>query len=617
MNIIEKIIKISIFSTLFYSSFLKAEINITLIDDNITSYKRVLKEIQSSKDSSKNEELVLEEALLKKLIKISKNDTNKTMSSKNRYHLYAIKSESDYRKLYENYIIDLKNKEYISNNLQDLKSKKEAILKQIESNKHIKIKPIILKIQYKLYKKEFSILNREVEELKKELKRDILLFEIKLKDIFLNDKIAKEHILNYQKVISSLELHIRTYEIRKERLGLIKDANNTIELGEQIKELKEAEKTTKAIEAEEHFIIFSKALKDRDIDIVQKEKKALDILYDSIYTSNIVRELDTLLLRLQKHYLGTLQTIKGSLKEEFKDTIYTIWEKINQPILTIGETKISTIKLSLAFLIFIFGFLIGKIYKLSIKRVTKTTHNITPSTQMLLANLGYYLIVIISFFVMLNILGISLSSIALVAGALSVGIGFGLQNIVSNFVSGLILMFERSLKIGDFIEFNSGIRGHVSDIRMRSTTITTNDNIDVIVPNQDLIQNHVINWTMNDRIRRFRIPFGVAYGTDADKVECIILEAVKTSGGLDIYENATKKTCIIMTEMGDSSVNFELFVWIKGREILWPRRTKARFLRLIYKTLNTHGIEIPFPQRDIHLKGIDNPIPVIIKKDFP
>ena len=212
-------------------------------------------------------------------------------------------------------------------------------------------------------------------------------------------------------------------------------------------------------------------------------------------------------------------------------------------------------------------------------------------------------------------LGINLSSIALVAGALSVGIGFGLQNIVSNFVSGLILMFERSIKIGDYIQLDEDLRGHVSDIRMRSTTITTNDNIDVIVPNQDLIQNRVINWTMNDRIRRFKIPFGVAYGTDADKVVEVILEAVETSGFTDIYKDSYRHTRVIMTGMNDSSVDFQLFVWIRGREILYPRRTTSRFLMLIYKTLNVHGIEIPFPQRDLHIRSVDGEIPLVLKKE--
>ncbi len=110
-----------------------------------------------------------------------------------------------------------------------------------------------------------------------------------------------------------------------------------------------------------------------------------------------------------------------------------------------------------------------------------------------------------------------MAPIALVAGALSVGIGFGLQNIISNFVSGIILMLERSIKIGDYIEIDDNTRGKVTDIKMRSITVNTNSNIDITIPNQSLVENQVTNWSMHDKIKRFEIPFGVAYGTSPER----------------------------------------------------------------------------------------------------
>ena len=242
---------------------------------------------------------------------------------------------------------------------------------------------------------------------------------------------------------------------------------------------------------------------------------------------------------------------------------------------------------------------------------TDSVERSSYSARMIISNIGYYLIIIIAFFSSLKVVGINLSSLAVVAGALSVGIGFGLQNIVSNFVSGLILMFERSVKIGDYIQINDDMRGRVTDIRMRSTTIKTNANIDIIIPNQDFIQNNVINWTMTDNIKRFEIPFGVKYGTNPQQVIDVILKAVKESGFQDIYTSRTRYTNVIMTEMGDSSVNFNLFVWIKGREILKPKRTTSKFLILIYNTLNEHNIEIPFPQVDLHVRSIEAALPII------
>jgi len=176
-------------------------------------------------------------------------------------------------------------------------------------------------------------------------------------------------------------------------------------------------------------------------------------------------------------------------------------------------------------------------------------------------------------------------------------------------------MVERSVKIGDYIQLDDNLRGHVVDIKMRSITVNTNSNIDVIVPNQDLIQNRVINWTMNDKIRRFEIPFGVAYGTDPQKVIDVVLKAVKESDFNDIYTTQERHTRVIMTGMGDSSVNFELFVWLVGREILYPKRTTSRFLILIYNALYENGIEIPFPQQDLHIKSIETTFPVSLKKE--
>ncbi len=306
---------------------------------------------------------------------------------------------------------------------------------------------------------------------------------------------------------------------------------------------------------------------------------------------------------------NTLDKAGVSTEYDFYHLLHIIIKTLTEPMFSINNTQISLAKLFIALAVFIFAFILGGFYKVQInKRVSKKA-NISSSTQTILANMGYYLIIVIAFFIMLNILGINLSSLALVAGALSVGIGFGLQNIVSNFVSGLILMFERSVKVGDFVELSDSLRGRVLDIRMRSTIISTNANINVIVPNQNFIENNVINWTMHDMIKRFEIPFGVAYGTKPQVVVDIIMRAVENSGFTDLYKDNEKTTRVVMTKMNNSSVDFELFVWIKGDNILRPKRTISRFLILIYDTLYENGIEIPFPQMDLHMKEQNKKIP--------
>jgi small-conductance mechanosensitive channel len=318
----------------------------------------------------------------------------------------------------------------------------------------------------------------------------------------------------------------------------------------------------------------------------------------------IVDDVDILLNNMEHFILGTLETLQTKGVQKIRDDIAIVWSVINQTLFTINKTPINVFKLVLSLAIFIGGFFLGNFYKKYIKSLNTKRKSINASTHTLIINIGYYTIFIITFFIVLKVMGIDLSSITLIAGALSVGIGFGLQNIISNFVSGIILMFEHSVKIGDYIEFDENLRGHVVDIKMRSLTINTNSNIDIIVPNQDLIQNRVVNWTMNDNIRRFEIPFGVAYGTNPQKVIQVILDAVENHNADDLYNTTERHTRVIMTGMGNSSVDFELFVWIKGKEILFPKRTTSRFLILIYDTLYENDIEIPFPQQDIHIRSI-------------
>jgi len=315
--------------------------------------------------------------------------------------------------------------------------------------------------------------------------------------------------------------------------------------------------------------------------------------------------LTLLVVILPMFALDTNDSIHGIY--DFSHDIYSqIIALLLKSIFIINGTEVSILKIIIAFSIFIFAFIVGGFYKHYIRKIAKDRTNISSSTSTILSNLGYYIIIIIAFFIALNTIGINLSSIALVAGALSVGIGFGLQNVVSNFVSGIILMFERSVKVGDFVELSNELKGHIVDIRMRSTILQTNSNINVIVPNQNFIQNNVINWTMNDDIKRFDIPFGVAYGTKANKVIEAVLEAVQKSGFTDIYTSEENTTRVVMINMNNSSVDFELLVWIKGKEIFHPKRTTSRFLVLVYEALYENGIEIPFPQLDLHIKSQPN-----------
>ena len=173
------------------------------------------------------------------------------------------------------------------------------------------------------------------------------------------------------------------------------------------------------------------------------------------------------------------------------------------------------------------------------------------STVYAFTRLVRYLVWIVGTLIGLNYLGFDLTSLAFLGGAIGVGIGFGLQNIFSNFISGIIILVEKTLKIGDFVDLQSGVRGTVTEIAMRYTRITTNDSVDVLVPNSEFINGRVTNWTFNERSRRIRVPFGVAYGSDKDAVREAGLAAAKTVKGLLIDERHPADVRLV--NFGDST----------------------------------------------------------------
>jgi len=195
-----------------------------------------------------------------------------------------------------------------------------------------------------------------------------------------------------------------------------------------------------------------------------------------------------------------------------------------------------------------------------------------------------------------------MTSISLIAGALSIGIGFGLQTVVSNLIAGIILMFERTIRIGDTIELSDTLRGKVTDMRIRSTTIQTFDNVDIVVPNASFIQNNVINWTLEDKTRRIHVPFGVAYGTEVEDVKKVVLDELKQSALVYIKNDIDKAPEVWMVAMNNSSVDFELLVWIEWASKFRPNALRSDFLILIYNALRKNGIQIPFPQLDLYVK---------------
>jgi small-conductance mechanosensitive channel len=218
------------------------------------------------------------------------------------------------------------------------------------------------------------------------------------------------------------------------------------------------------------------------------------------------------------------------------------------------------------------------------------------SLQYAISQIVSNIVLVVGIFIVLDNAGIHLGTLTVFAGAVGVGIGFGLQNIASNFISGLVILAERPITIGDRVEV-AGVAGQVQQIRARSTVILTNDNITMIVPNTKFIDSPVTNWTYGDPRVRFRVPIGVAYGSDLEKVRNALLEVARENSHVLPQPAPT----VFLEAFGESSINLELVVWSKEMSYR-PRRFRSDLNFAIVQKLREAGIEIPYPQRDLHFR---------------
>src|SRR5207245_567648 len=219
------------------------------------------------------------------------------------------------------------------------------------------------------------------------------------------------------------------------------------------------------------------------------------------------------------------------------------------------------------------------------------------SLQYAIAQVVSNIVLVVGIFIVLENSGIRLAALTVFAGAVGVGVGFGLQNIASNFISGLVILAERPITIGDRVEV-AGIAGQVEHIRARSTVIRTNDNIMMIVPNTKFIDSPVTNWTYGDRRVRFRIPVGVAYGSDVSKVRDALL-AVAQENPHTLKEPAPG---VFLEKFGDNSIDFKLVVWSSEMSAR-PSRYRSDLNFAIVEKFREAKIEMPFPQRDLHIRS--------------
>jgi small-conductance mechanosensitive channel len=290
----------------------------------------------------------------------------------------------------------------------------------------------------------------------------------------------------------------------------------------------------------------------------------------------------------------------GFISLEFLDYLQPIKLFLDSEDLSfsIGETRFSAYLMIKAIITIIMFFLLtGIVSDFGEKRI-KSIKGIHSSNKALINKAFHIFIYFIGFMIGLNVLGIDLTAFAIFSGAIGIGIGFGLQKITSNFISGLILLFEKSIENGDMVELSDGTYGLIRKTSARYTLLETFEGREMMIPNEDFIINRVTNWTFNNRKGRLQIDIGVAYESDIEKARELILEAAKEfPGSID-----DPKPACYLKEFADSSVNFMLFFWLadvsKGRY-----QAKNDVMLSIWKKFKENNISIPYPQRDIHIKN--------------
>ncbi|GAB4250344.1 MAG: mechanosensitive ion channel [Ekhidna sp.] len=288
------------------------------------------------------------------------------------------------------------------------------------------------------------------------------------------------------------------------------------------------------------------------------------------------------------------------LKETW-DGILSFLTKVGELFTTnlfkLGESQISLGTILYFIVAFIILTFVSKRFKIFLVDNVLQKANFEKGARNSIGLISRVLFMFIGSIVIIQSAGIDMSSLSLLAGALGVGIGFGLQNITDNFISGIIILFEKPIKVGDRIVVGE-TEGDVINISVRATTILTNENVSIIVPNSEFISSRVINWSHNDRNIRFDIPVGVSYHEDPAEVRKVLMEVASKNE----HVLKTPQPFVFFDEFADSSLNFTLAVWTSTHTDK-PRRLKTELYFEIFERFKEKGIEIPFPQRDVHIKS--------------
>ena len=270
---------------------------------------------------------------------------------------------------------------------------------------------------------------------------------------------------------------------------------------------------------------------------------------------------------------------------------------LNIVVLSLGEHQLTVGQILLASILFILGFFLARWLekKLSSRLVER---KVRAEVVHLVRRVFYILVIAILVITALDLLNVPLAAFAFISGALAIGVGFGAQNIINNFISGWILMWERPIRIGDWVEID-GMVGIVEEINTRSTRLKRIDGVHLLLPNSKLLEDTVINWTRVDNILRSEVRVGVSYSSDVVLVKKL-LEQVASEYEVILSEPGPK---VVFEDFGDSALIFDVYFWIEMSEGRSLRGTRSELRFKIAKIFEENGIVIAFPQQDVHIDG--------------
>jgi small-conductance mechanosensitive channel len=295
----------------------------------------------------------------------------------------------------------------------------------------------------------------------------------------------------------------------------------------------------------------------------------------------------------------------GETMQELRAETLSLYQRVMEfPLFTLGDTPFRVSQLIALLLVIVALFVLERLIRRSVLSRLLARTSLQPSMQYAIARIFGYLVITFGFFVALQTVGVNLTSLTVIAGAIGVGAGFGLQTIVANLVSGVIILTERPVALGDFVEVG-GVGGRVRAINLRSTTVVTNDNISIIVPNSEFITSTVVNYSHGDPKVRVRLKVRIAYGSDVQAFRRAMLDVAKANPEVMEYPEPD----VFLLAFGESGLEFEVAVWARDTAYR-PLSFRSKLFYAIEAKLRDQGIEVALPQRDLHVRSSTHSLPV-------